>query len=62
MYRSSILVALACAFVFALPISLGQAASAPAPVVSTAGVSSVTYSSAILDGSVSPNTTLLGYR
>lgn len=54
MYRNSVLVALACAFVCALPVSLGQAASAPAPSVSTAGVSNVTYSSAILDGSVSP--------
>ncbi len=38
----------------ALPVSLGQAASPPAPNVGTGGVSSVSYSSVVLNGSVNP--------
>jgi hypothetical protein len=54
MSRKSVLVALAFAFVFALPVSLGQAAPPPTPNASTAGASNVSYSSAVLAGSVNP--------
>ncbi len=54
MYRNSVIVALAFAFVSALPISPGQAASPAVPNLSTGGVSTVSYSSAILNGSVDP--------
>src|SRR5450759_53037 len=54
MSRKSVLVALASAFAFALPVSPGLAASPATPSVSTAGVSNVSYSSAILHGSVNP--------
>lgn len=54
MYRNAVLVALASAFTFALPVSLGQAASPPAPNVGTGGVSSVSYSSVVLNGSIDP--------
>lgn len=54
MYRKSMLVALAFAFVFALPASAGQAVSSTAPSASTGGVSNVNYSSATLDASVNP--------
>ncbi len=54
MYRNALLVALASAFTFALPVSLGQAASPPAPNAGTGGVSSVGYSSAVLNGSIDP--------
>jgi len=52
MSRNSVLVSLAFAVAFALAASTGQAASPTAPSVSTGGVSNVTFSSAILDGSV----------
>jgi hypothetical protein len=52
MSRNSVLVSLAFAFGLALPVSPGQAASPTAPNVSTGGVSNVSYSSAILHGSV----------
>jgi hypothetical protein len=55
MFRNCVLVALAFAFVFALPVSPGQAVSPAAPNVSTGGVSNVSYSSAILNGSVDPH-------
>lgn len=54
MYRNIALVALASAFVFALPVSPGRAVSPTAPNVSTGGVSNVSYSSTILNGSVDP--------
>ena len=54
MSRNSVLVALAFAFALALAASTGQAASPTAPSVSTGSVSNVTFSSAILDGSVDP--------
>ncbi len=54
MSRNAVLVALASAFAFALPVSPGLAASSTTPSVSTAGVSNVSYSSAILHGSVNP--------
>jgi hypothetical protein len=47
-----LLVALAFAFALALPVAAGQAASPTAPAVSTAGTTNVSYSSAILSGSV----------
>jgi len=49
-----VLIALTCTFALALPVSAGQAAARTAPNVSTAGASAVTYSSAILSGSVDP--------
>ena len=55
MFRNCVLVALAFAFVFALPVSPGQAVSPAAPNVSTGGVSNVSYSAAILNGSVDPH-------
>ncbi len=54
MSRKSVLVALAFAFAFALPASTGQAASRIAPSVSTGSASNVTFSSAVLAGSVDP--------
>jgi len=54
MSRGSMLVPLALAFAFALPLSTGQAAAPPAPTVSTGSFSNLTYSSVVLDGSVDP--------
>lgn len=54
MSRNSVLVALAFACTFALPVSTGQAASSTAPSVSTGRVSNVTFSSATLAGSIDP--------
>jgi hypothetical protein len=50
--RSCVIVALMLAF--ALPVAAGQAAPPRPPSVSTAGTSGVSYSSAILSGSVDP--------
>jgi hypothetical protein len=56
MYRNTLLVALTFAFfIFALPVSAGQAVSHGAPSVSTGGVTNVSYSSTILSGSVDPH-------
>lgn len=54
MSRKSVLVALTFTFAFALPVSLGQAASPATPNVSTGGALNVSYSSAVLAGSVNP--------
>jgi hypothetical protein len=54
MFRNSVLAALGCACAFVLPVSAGRAAAPAAPSVSTGSVSSVSFSSAILAGSVDP--------
>ena len=55
MYRSTLLVVLAFAFVLALPVTAGQAISPTAPSVNTGGATHVSYSSAIINGSVDPH-------
>ncbi len=54
MSRNAVLVALASVLAFALPASSGQATSPAAPNASTGGVANLTFSSAVLDGSVDP--------
>jgi hypothetical protein len=54
MSRNSVLVSVAFAFAFVLLVPAGEAGSLNAPSASTGSVSNVTFSSAILDGSVDP--------
>jgi hypothetical protein len=54
MSRRSVLILLVFALAFALPAAGGQAASPTAPGVSTGGAANVTFSAAVLDGSVDP--------